>query len=70
MLDLSFKNKIFIRIAFVLFTYVDAIELTSIDCGISELARITGVAVVPAKRCFCLSCTDKRGFDLMKYFVK
>jgi hypothetical protein len=50
-------------------TYDEIVELISFDCKIFELVEITGLVVIAAaaaKRRFCLSCTDKRGFDLIK----
>ncbi len=55
----------FFRIYFI--SYDEIVGLISFDCKIFESIEITGVVVIPAaKRCFCLSCTDKRGFDLQE----
>jgi hypothetical protein len=61
--NLEKTNKI-LNFEFFL-TYGEIVDLISFDCKIFESGGITGV-IAAAKRCFRLSCTDKRGFALIK----
>ncbi len=64
-LDLFLKRKIKFFEFLVFVTYGEIGELISFDFKIFESIGITGV-IAAAKRCFRLSCTDKRGFELIK----
>jgi hypothetical protein len=43
-------------------TYEEIVGFISFD------GKIGGITGIVAKRRFCLSCTDKRGLDLIKIF--
>jgi hypothetical protein len=65
------KNKnFFFKLVFLFYIEFDMtdVDFISVVCEISDLVGVTGV--IDAKRWFCLSRTDKRGFDLKNNFYK